>query len=120
MFSAAEVAYLSESDHLGRLATVDPDGLPHVVPTGWAYNSEEGTIDIGGRDPAEFIRTRKFRNVQTNPKVAFVIDDVLPPWRPRAVMVRGNAEAVHDEPGDGGPVNALIRVRHVEVISWGV
>lgn len=49
------------------------------------------TIGIGGRD---FARTRKFHNAQHNPNVALVADDVLPPWRPRCVLIRGRAEAL--------------------------
>jgi pyridoxamine 5'-phosphate oxidase family protein len=59
-FSPAELAYLSEP-RLGRLATIDADGVPHVVPLGWTYNPALETIDIGGRD---FARTRKFRKRQ--------------------------------------------------------
>jgi nitroimidazol reductase NimA-like FMN-containing flavoprotein (pyridoxamine 5'-phosphate oxidase superfamily) len=33
-FSDAELAYLKEAK-LGRLATVDGKGQPHVVPVGW-------------------------------------------------------------------------------------
>src|SRR3954453_5462492 len=38
--------------------------------------------------------TRKFRNVASNDRVAFVIDDVLSrqPWRVRYLEVRGTAE----------------------------
>jgi len=88
------------------------------VPLGWSYNPALDTIDIGGRD---FARTRKFRNVQANPKVALVIDDVVPPWQPRAVMVRGSAEALQDAAGaDGERLGPIIRVHPTEVISWGL
>ncbi len=36
-FTAAEIAYL-QSQRLGRLATADLDGQPHVVPVGFRYN----------------------------------------------------------------------------------
>lgn len=119
-FSHAELAYLAEGGHLGRLATVAPDGMPHVVPLGWSYNAELDVIDIGGRDPHEFVATRKYRNIAQNDRVAFVVDDVLPRWQPRAVMVRGRAQAIHDDPGAEGPITALIRIRPDEVISWGL
>jgi pyridoxamine 5'-phosphate oxidase family protein len=48
-FSVRELEYLSER-RLGRLATIDEAGLPHVVPLGWSYNAALDTIDIGGRD----------------------------------------------------------------------
>jgi pyridoxamine 5'-phosphate oxidase family protein len=117
VFSQEELDYLAEG-RLGRLATIGPDGLPHVVPLGWSYNPVLDVIDIGGRD---FARTRKFRNVQANPSAALVIDDVLPPWRPRAVMVRGPAEVLDDAVGpDGQRLGPIIRIHPAQVISWGL
>jgi len=117
VFSDAELTHLGKGK-LGRLATIDSSGLPHVVPLGWRYNAELETIDIGGRD---FARSRKFHNVRRNPNVALVIDDVLPPWRPRCVMIRGRAEALPDAAGpDGQPTGPIIRLHPSEVISWGL
>jgi pyridoxamine 5'-phosphate oxidase family protein len=114
-FSAAELAYLAEGK-LGRLATVDATGQPHNVPVGWRYNPELDTIDIGGRD---FESSRKYHHVQANPKVALVVDDVLPPWRPRCVTIRGTAEAV-PAGADGPDQGALIRITATRVVSWGL
>jgi len=117
VFSQQELDYLA-GRRLGRLATIGTDGLPHVVPLGWSYNPALDTIDIGGRD---FARTKKFRNVKANPKVALVIDDVLPPWRPRSVMVRGEAEALDDAMGaDGEHLGPIIRIHPSQVLSWGL
>ena len=117
VFSDKELDYLADR-RLGRLATVDTDGLPHVVPLGWTYNPVLDTIDVTGRDLA---RTKKFRNVQANPKVALVIDDVLPPWQPRCVMVRGEAEALERAVGpDGTQLGPIIRIHPTQVISWGL
>ncbi|SFP71347.1 pyridoxamine 5'-phosphate oxidase family protein [Geodermatophilus dictyosporus] len=111
-FSDAELGYLLGERRLGRLATADASGQPHVVPVGWAYNAELGTIDVTGR---RFAATRKYRDVQANPRAAFVVDDVLPPWRPRSVVVQGDAEPV--EPADG---EALIRIHPRTIVSWGL
>jgi pyridoxamine 5'-phosphate oxidase family protein len=117
IFSEQELAYLA-GRRLGRLATIDGSGLPHVVPLGWTYNPALDTIDVGGHDLAS---TKKFRNVQANPKVALVIDDVLPPWRPRSVMVRGQAQALAEgASADGERVGAIIRIHPSQVISWGL
>lgn len=116
-FSEAELRYLAKGQ-LGRLATIDGEGVPHVVPLGWTYNPELDTIDIGGRD---FARTQKFRNVQHNPNVALVVDDVLPPWRPRSVMIRGRAEALPEAMGsDGKSLGPIIRITPSQIISWGM
>lgn len=119
-FSAAELDYLQSEKRLGRLATVDATGLPHVVPVGWRYNSELGTIDISGRN---FAATKKFRNVRANSKAAFLVDDVLPPWRPRSVMVQGQAEAVEASTGGGEESEgaaAMIRIIPDKIVSWGL
>lgn len=117
-FSQAELDFLDDGPKLGRLATVDPAGAPHVVPVGWNYNPELDTIDIGGRD---FAATRKFRNVLVNPRVCFVVDDVLPPWRPRCVQVRGEATALEGATWpDGRPREAIIRIHPTRVVSWGL
>src|SRR5260370_24412119 len=79
---------------LGRLATVGADCMPHVVPLGWSYNAEQDTIDVGGSDMAA---TKKFRDVKRSGRAALVIDDVVPPWTPPGIQVRGPAEAPEDE-----------------------
>lgn len=116
-FSEPELAYLAER-RLGRLATIDQSGVPHVVPLGWTYNPRLDVIDIGGR---EFSRTAKFRNVQRNSSVALIIDDVLPPWRPRAIMIRGRGEALDAATGaDGSDLGPIIRIHPDQILSWGL
>lgn len=116
-FTDEELQYLSES-RLGRLATISPDGVPHVVPLGWTYNPQLDTIDIGGRDLAS---TKKFKNVLRNANVAIVIDDVLPPWHPRSVMVQGRGEALEQATAaDGSPTGPIIRIHPTRVISRGL
>jgi len=116
-FSDAELEYLAEGK-LGRLATIGVDGVPHVVPLGWTYNSALDTIDVSGRD---FAKSQKFRNVQRNPGVAIVIDDVLPPWQPRFLMVRGHGEALPDAvAADGSSTGAIIRITPTQVVSFGL
>ena len=116
-FSDEELAYLAKG-LLGRLATIDEDGVPHVVPLGWTYNATLETIDIGGRD---FAHTRKFRNVRHNPNVALVVGDVLPSWRPRGVLIRGRAEALQETVGaEGKALGPIVRINPTQVISWGM
>ena len=114
-FTPAELAYLLDEQRLGRLATADATGAPHVVPVGWAYNTDLGTIDISGRN---FAATRKYRNAAANPQAAFVVDDVLPPFRPRAVMVQGIAQPLAAE--HSGGTEAIIRIIPQRITSWGL
>jgi pyridoxamine 5'-phosphate oxidase family protein len=112
-FSPSEVAYLTNAGRaLGRIATVGQDGTPHVVPTGWVYNDQTGTIDVAGHSVEQ---TKKFRDVRRSGRAAIVIDDLAStdPWRPRAVEIRGHAEAIHEP-------TPLIRIYPDRVVSWGL
>ena len=112
VFTEEELDYLRADRKLGRIATVGADGTPHVVPSGWLYNEQLETIDVTGRDVAN---TKKFRDVRRSGRAAIVIDDLAStnPWHPRAIEVRGRAEAVD------GP-NALIRIHPERIVSWGL
>ena len=119
-FTPAEINYL-QSQRLGRIATVGPNGQPHVVPVAFRYNPENDTVDIGGHD---FAKRKKYRDVQRNPRVAIVIDDVasVTPWRVRGIEIRGEAEIL--ETG-GQSVNQffdaeIFRIHPARVISWGL
>ena len=112
MFTDRELDYLHGERRLGRIATVGKDGTPHVVPVGWSHNTEHDTIDVGGR---EFEKTKKFRDAARSGRAAIVIDDLAStdPWRPRAIEVRGHAEAI-TEP------HPLIRIHPERIVSWGI
>jgi len=118
VFRDAEIDYVA-SQRLARLATVGPDGRPHVVPVAFRYNPDTDTIDIGGHG---FAGRKKFRDVQRTGVAALVVDDVLPPWRPRAVEVRGDArtldsggKAIHEDFDD-----PIIRITPRRLVSWGL
>lgn len=118
VFTPKEIEYLW-GQRLGRLATVNAAGEPHVVPVSFRYNAELDVIDIGGHNLS---RSKKYRDVARDGRVAFVVDDVLPPWRPRGIEVRGRAEALA---AGGRQVNTgfdpeLIRITPTRIIAWGI
>lgn len=109
IFTESELTYLHGKRRLARIATVGPDGTPHVTPVGWSYNQDHETIDVGGMN---LERSKKFRDVQRTARAAVVIDDLAStdPWRPRGIEVRGRAEIA-----DG-----VIRLHPERIISWGL
>jgi pyridoxamine 5'-phosphate oxidase family protein len=119
-FTTREIEYL-ESQSMGRLATVGPDGRPHIVPLTYRYNPDEDTIDLGGID---FANTKKWRDAQANERVTFLVDD-FSPTAAHAVEVRGDAE-IHETGGEAiNPrfpqfVPQFIRLRPRRVVSWGL
>jgi len=118
-FTDAEIEFL-RSQRLGRLATIAPDGVPQNNPVGFKVDEEAGTIDIGGWNMG---KSQKFRNVEANPQVAFVVDDLasIKPWKPRGVQIRGTAEALSNQSaGDPKEGDGLIRIHPRRVLSWGL
>lgn len=65
-FSKAEQRFLEENE-VGRLATIGPDGMPHVVPV--CYILTSGAFWV-----ATDYGTRKYRNLQQNDRVALLVD----------------------------------------------
>lgn len=117
-FTAEEIEYL-QSQRLGRLATVDAQGDPHVVPVGFRYNPDTDTIDIGGHNMA---KSKKYRDALRYGRVAFVVDDVLPPWRPRFVEIRATVEG-DTEGGKAfgqGFSPDILRLTPTYIVSYGV
>jgi pyridoxamine 5'-phosphate oxidase family protein len=121
VFTVEERDYLVSGVRLGRLATVGPDGMPHVVPTAFRYNQDHDTLDVGGHD---FTARKKYRDVLGNPKVAFVIDDIasVSPWRVRGIEIRGEAEVLDTGGAELGPGFApeMFRITPQRIVSWGL
>ncbi len=117
-FTSAEIEYM-QSQRLGRLATVNAAGEPHVVPVSFRHNAELDVVDIGGHGLRQ---SRKFRDILHNSNAAFVIDDVLPPWQPRFLEIRGRAEQVFEGGEKFGPGFApeMIRIFPRRIISFGL
>ena len=117
-FTPEEIAYL-QSQRLGRLATVSEKGEPHVVPVSFHYNPEHDSIDIGGLN---IVSTKKYRDAVRYGRVAFVVDDVLPPWKPRMIEVRGTVQAL---PEGGKEIMEafspeILRITPTRIFSFGL
>jgi len=111
-FTDAELTYLQSERRLARLATVGPDGTPHVTPVGmWTLDPDADIIEVSGRDLAA---TKKFRDIARTHRAAIVIDDMVrEPWQPRGVEIRGRAEAITDP-------QPRIRIHPERIIGWGL
>lgn len=96
---------------LARIATVDTDGMPHVVPGGWSFDPTTQEMILGGRDVP---RTVRAGHVRANGHAAVVIDGLAPGpgWSPWAFIARGRARV--DER------NGTIRVTLDALTSWGL
>jgi len=118
MFTENERAYLS-GQRVGRMATVNRAGQPHVVPVAYRFNAELDAVEVGGWG---FGTSKKFRDLQATGKIAFVVDDTGPDGRPRFIELRGDAEVLFTggEQMRPGIDPQMVRVRPTRIFAWGI
>ncbi|MBI3328455.1 MAG: TIGR03668 family PPOX class F420-dependent oxidoreductase [Nitrospinae bacterium] len=135
---ARSVQAFVESHRVARLATVDAEGRPLVLPICYVLAGDNLYSPIDAkpkRVPVQ--RLKRLRNLQANPRVALVIDDYREDWTQLAyVILHGTAEILTQGPEFDDAVgelrekypqyrsmpiqdNPLIAVRLMRVVSWG-
>ena len=110
IFTNAEIEYL-KSQPLMRFATSSPSGRPDIAPV--VFEVEGDDIVTAGFDITHTVR---YRNLQTNPQVSVVIDDLAStnPWSPRGIKIIGSAVI---ELKDDAP---RFRITADVIISWAI
>ncbi|HTD48415.1 MAG TPA: TIGR03668 family PPOX class F420-dependent oxidoreductase [bacterium] len=81
---------------VGRLATADAEGRPHVVPICFVLDGRNlySAIDEKPKRAAPR-RLRRVRNIEANPQVALVVDHYEEDWRRlRFVLISGTARVI--------------------------
>jgi pyridoxamine 5'-phosphate oxidase family protein len=124
MFTEKEIAFL-QGQRIGRLATVDSRGRPHVVPTGFRVEGAKGVLEVGAHDlPGRGQKRLYLTHLKANSAVAFVVDDLVtePSWSPRGISVRGRGQ-IHHEGGERlapgfGPI--WVEIIPELISAWGI
>lgn len=82
-------AFLLDTVHTGKLATVRADGRPHVVPVSFDLDTDNTLyFNVGNT-------TIKAKNMQRDPRVCICVDDECPPFT--FAMLEGTAEFIEDK-----------------------
>jgi coenzyme F420-0:L-glutamate ligase / coenzyme F420-1:gamma-L-glutamate ligase len=97
LFTDRELDFLNRT-RVGRLATADAAGQPHVVPVVFATDGRKLYTPIDNKPkrvrPREL---KRVRNLLENPKVAFMVDQYDEDWTQLAwLMVKGNGALVEN------------------------
>ena len=124
MFSEKEIEYL-KSQRIARIATAigssERSVQPDVVPVGFDFDGQY--FYVGG---INILKSRKYKNVLKNNKVALVIDDLktIDPWDPRGIRIYGTADIVTRQSGymeqTPHPQADYIRIKPEKKWSWGI
>ncbi|MCZ6708498.1 MAG: TIGR03668 family PPOX class F420-dependent oxidoreductase [Chloroflexi bacterium] len=86
-----------ETARSGHLATADSEADPHLVPVTFVLIDEAIYIAIDEK-PKTTTRLKRLRNIEENPRAAFLVDQYDDDWTRLAwVLCRGAADVL--EPG---------------------
>jgi PPOX class probable F420-dependent enzyme len=85
-----------ERARVARLATIDSEFKPHVVPVVFVFDGNHFFIPIDKkRKTAKPEKLKRIKNVQDNPNVALLIDGYNEDWTRLAfVMIQGKASII--------------------------
>jgi PPOX class probable F420-dependent enzyme len=64
---------------IARLATVSPDGMPHLVPVVFALRDDVVYTAVDAK-PKTTQRLRRLANIETNPQVSLLVDHYADDW----------------------------------------
>jgi PPOX class probable F420-dependent enzyme len=95
MLSRRQRDFLDRS-RVGRLATADAGGAPHLVPVCYAVTGDTLYITIDEKPKRQDRPLKRLRNILENPQAAFIVDRWDEDWlRLGWVMLRGRAEILY-------------------------
>lgn len=86
----AEIADFVTRSRTGTMATIGPDGQPHLVAMWYAVLDGEIWLETK-------VKSQKVVNLKRNPRVSFLIEDGMSYDQLRGVTFEGVAE-IHDDP----------------------
>ncbi|HEY7576074.1 MAG TPA: TIGR03668 family PPOX class F420-dependent oxidoreductase [Acetobacteraceae bacterium] len=112
MIAEEQAAFLA-ARRVGRMATADAQGNPHVIPVCFALQKATLYVTIDQKPKQMAGRPlKRLRNLAVNPSAAFVADRYDEDWdRLGWVMLRGRAEILADGP-EHDRAQSLLRERY--------
>jgi len=122
------------NSRVGRLATVRPDHMPHLVVITFAIADDVLVTAVDGK-PKTTTDLQRLRNLRANPAFSLLVDEYDDDWTQLWwVRVDGSAEVVEDEPRrttlvrplvdkypqyrDEAPIGPVILLRASRWSSW--
>ncbi|HEY2166740.1 MAG TPA: TIGR03668 family PPOX class F420-dependent oxidoreductase [Jatrophihabitantaceae bacterium] len=119
---------------VARLATVRPDGTPHLVPITFAFVDGALVTAVDGK-PKRTTQLQRLRNIRAHPVVSVLVDSYAPDWSQLWwIRIDGPAEIVAAGPACTHAIGALvakypqyraaapdgpvIRVQPTRITSW--
>jgi PPOX class probable F420-dependent enzyme len=135
-FTARERERIGDA-RVARLATVRPDGRPHVVPVTFAAARPDLLVTAVDHKPKRTADLQRLRNIEANPEVSLLVDHYDEDWSALWwVRVDATARVVREEPerttltraleekyaayADRAPAGPVIAMAVHTVTSWNL
>ena len=67
------------SARVARLATLQPDGSPHLVPVTFAVDGDALAFAVDAK-PKTTQRLQRIRNIERDPRVSLLVDEYADDW----------------------------------------
>ncbi|MDF2726781.1 MAG: class probable F420-dependent enzyme Rv0121 family [Nitrososphaera sp.] len=98
----SDVEEFIERARVARLATIDTEFKPHLVPVVFVFDGNHFFIPLDEkRKTAKPEKLKRIRNIQDNPNVALLIDEYSEDWTKLAfVMIQGKASVASKTEGN--------------------
>jgi PPOX class probable F420-dependent enzyme len=97
------VKAIIDKARIARLATVDSECKPHLVPVVFAFDGEYYYIPIDAKtkqEPSKPEKLKRVKNIQTNPNIALLIDEYNEDWtKLYFIMIQGRALLISNKKG---------------------
>jgi PPOX class probable F420-dependent enzyme len=102
---------------VARMATVTPDGRPHVVPIVFAMQ-DDLVFSIVDAKPKRSLQLQRLANIASNSNVALLVDHYDEDWNSLWwVRADGTARVVEDGPELDHAVE-LLRAKYEQYATW--
>ncbi len=96
---------------VGQLATVTPEGSPHLVPVVFAYAKEVVYTAIDAKKKTTH-SLRRLTNIQANPQVSMLVHHYVDDWSQLWWVRVDGLAAVHERGEEMATAYALLRAKY--------
>jgi len=107
---------------VARLATADKDGQPSVIPICYTFDGKRIYTPIDEKPKSvKASSLKRVRNIESNPRVALVIDDYSEDWSKLVyVLIIGVAEIISPDAVEHGRAVELLREKYPQYRSMAI
>jgi PPOX class probable F420-dependent enzyme len=98
---------------IARLATIAPDGMPHLVPVVFALDDDMVYTAVDAK-PKTTQRLRRLTNIESNPRASVLVDQYVDDWTQLWWVRVDGVAAIHRDGGVMQTGYRLLRAKYTQ------